>query len=338
MDEIYCEGYDLELVPKSATEDKKTGVTIKGSESGYLEAHKMLKDLLQKKGDRFLINGIEIGLSDMPKNKPIIVEVKKKASLSGKVNLTIFEVNKNGGATIMVSKIKGGDPKHVRILGIEVIKYFLDGFIEGTISGEDLSKYKIKNQRIVEKNKKINCQECEQSFQSDHGLKIHLGKVHISKGEKYCDVCRITVKTETEFKAHMELEHEEVCSPKTKKRRRDTEDEMLPLESIKNLTEPNLKHLEEKSWEEIRMKHREIEIQVNEEELLNMKEYDADVKNGKVQAKIEDMEMKEDQKVLEKQRSWFEEEVKYQEMKIRLSEERIKGENKRKRQLSIAKK
>ena len=46
---------------------------------------------------------MEIGLSDIPKNKP-------KGGLSERVNLTIFKVNNRGGATIMVSKIKGGDP------------------------------------------------------------------------------------------------------------------------------------------------------------------------------------------------------------------------------------
>ena len=72
MDEIQCDGYDLELVPQTAKDDKKTGVTIKGSDSGYLEAHKLLKEMTKKKGDRFLINGIEIKISDTPKNKPII--------------------------------------------------------------------------------------------------------------------------------------------------------------------------------------------------------------------------------------------------------------------------
>ena len=60
MDEIICEGYDLELVPKTAIQENKTGVTIRGSESRYLEAHRMLKDMLSKKGDRFVINGVEI--------------------------------------------------------------------------------------------------------------------------------------------------------------------------------------------------------------------------------------------------------------------------------------
>ena len=188
MSEVHCEGYNLELVPQTATDDKKTGVNIKGSESGYLEAHKLLKELTKKKGDRFLINGIEIGISDTPKNKPINVEVKPKAGMSEKVNMTIFDVNNRGGATIMVSKIRGGDAQNARILGIEVIKYFLDGVTE-------------------------------------QGLKTHIRRLHSTKKENYCELCRITFKSERDFKGHMEFELEEIFTPEAKKRKRDTEEE-----------------------------------------------------------------------------------------------------------------
>jgi hypothetical protein len=53
----------------------------------------MLKVITQKKGERFLITGIEISISDIPKNQPINVEIKPKVGLSGKANLKIFEMN-----------------------------------------------------------------------------------------------------------------------------------------------------------------------------------------------------------------------------------------------------
>ena len=115
MDDINCEGYDLKLVPESSPNDMKTGVTIKGNDTGYFEGHRILKEIFKKKGERFLFNEIEIGISDTPKNKPINVEVKPKGGLSGKANLTIFDKNNRGGATIMVSKVKGGDASHAKI-------------------------------------------------------------------------------------------------------------------------------------------------------------------------------------------------------------------------------
>ena len=340
MEEIYCDGYDLELVPSKATDDKKTGVTIKGSQSGYLEAHKLLKEMFKKKGDRFLINGTEIGISDTPKNKPIIIEVKAKGGLTGKVNLTIFDVNNRGGATIMVQKIKGGDPIHVKILGIEVIKYLLDGLIEGKIEEDDIGKFKLKNQRTIETKRIINCEKCEKAFPTEQGLRLHMTRIHRGE-EKFCDLCRITLKTETDFKGHMELEHREILSPKPKKRRRDSAQEDVIVDLNVTIAEENvgnLKHFEKNSWEEMRLKHREIETQVNEEELSNMNEYGVEKRNMKVKTKIDDIEANNDKKVLEKQRSWFVEEVKYQEMKRKLTEDRIKEENRKKRQISIGKK
>ena len=166
-------------------------------------------------------------------------------------------------------------------------------------------------------------------FQTDQGLKIHTSKIHTEKGENYCGFCRIKSKNDTEFKAHMELEHLEIISPQAKKRRRDTDE----IGTDKDLVE-----LEGNSWEEMRMRHREVEIQVNEEELLNMNDFDMKRKNTEVLTKLTNMETKNDEKVLEKQKTWFEEEVRYQEMKRKLSEDRMKEENKRKRQLSIVKK
>ena len=144
MEEIKVEGYDLKMVPETANDDMKTGVTFKGSEAGYLEGHKILKEITKRKGDRFLFNGIEITVCDVPKNKPINIEVKPKAGLSGKSNLTIFERNKGGGAPIMVAKVKGGNSNHAIILGTKVIKFILDEVIEGNIKEENITQYRIK--------------------------------------------------------------------------------------------------------------------------------------------------------------------------------------------------
>ena len=212
-DDLNCEGYDLKLVPETANDDMKTGVTIKGNDPGYFEGHRVLKEITKKKGERFLINGVEIGISDTPKNKPINVEVKPKNGLSGKANLTIFEKNNRGGATIMISKVKGGESNHAKILGIKVIKYLLDGVIEGKIKEEDILQFKMKNTKVVEKKsvsiKKTKCLRCDKVFQTEQGLKAHMTRLHKDKG-KYCEICRITSKDEEDFKHHLQLEHAEV--------------------------------------------------------------------------------------------------------------------------------
>ena len=118
-------------------------------------------------------------------------------------------------------------------------------------------------------------------------------------------MCRVSFKGETEFKKHIELEHGEVMSPKAKKRKHDEE----TTEEVKS----------GKSLEEITI----IDVEMAEEE-----------ENGTL-TKI--LEKQNDEKVLIKQEAWFEKEVRFQEMKRKMSEEQRKLENKRKRQNSIKK-
>ena len=86
MNEDECRGYEIELVPKLASEEDKTAITFKGNDSEYVAAQKVLRCTLNKKGERFLINEIEISISDTPKNRPMIIGVKPKDGISGKAN------------------------------------------------------------------------------------------------------------------------------------------------------------------------------------------------------------------------------------------------------------
>ena len=112
MDEV-TNGYELEIVPIKAAEENKTGITIKGKDVEYLEAHRILKAFFQTRGQKYLINGTEIRIVDLPKNKLIKVEVKQKGGMSGKVNLNIYEVNTRGGATIMIQNSCHARLQHV---------------------------------------------------------------------------------------------------------------------------------------------------------------------------------------------------------------------------------
>ena len=351
--EFDCEGYDLEIVPKTVSNEEKTGITIKGKDSEYLEAQKKLKEFIKNKGERFLINGIEIEISDTPKNKPMIVGVKPRDGMSGKANLKFFDKNNRGGATIMIQKAKGGDGDLVKILGIKVIKYLLDGLMAGDIKEADLQTFKIKT-KTVTGNK--NCHICGREFRTEQGIKTHIKRMHVDVGsiectkcektvqtqeeidlhmkrvhtggaecktcgmsfqrkqelhlhmsrihgkeEIYCEVCRVFLKGEEEYKKHLELEHCVVMSPVAKKRKHEQEDPVV---------------VEENTVVDVEMK----EVEENETLIRGI------------------LRKQNDEKVLEKQQEWFEKEVKFQEMKRKMSEEQRKLENKRKRQSSIRKK
>ena len=149
----------------------------------------------------------------------------------------------------MVSKIKGGDPQNARIFGLEVLKYFLDGVIEGKLTEEDIFKLKVKTPKISEKGKINKCEKCEKLFPTDQGLKIHASRTHTERKENHCDICRITLKSAEDFKTYMKLEHEEIFSPQAKKGKRSSDEEVLKEETDNMAEDNDLKVLEEKSWE-----------------------------------------------------------------------------------------
>ena len=210
MDEDECRGYEIELVPKLASDEDKTAITFKGNDSEYVAAQKLLKGVLNKKGERFLINEIEISITDTPKNRPMIIGVKPKDGISGKANLKLFEINNRGGATIMTQRAKGGDNMTVRALGIKVIKYLVNGLIAGSIKEEDFQKFKIKNQIVADNRSKSEfenrCQICEKGFRTEQGVKLHMNRIH--EGVIRCNACIKTFENESEMKIHMNRIHE----------------------------------------------------------------------------------------------------------------------------------
>ena len=119
------------------------------------------------------------------------------------------------------------------------------------------------------------------------------------KDKIYCEVCRVFFKGDSEFEKHQELEHSEMMSPKPKKRKHEREEEV----SVENII-------------------------INDVEM-------AEVNDGETVSKI--LEKQNDEKVLMRQQEWFEKEVRFQEMKRKMSEKQKKTENKRKRQSSIRK-
>ena len=210
MDEDECRGYEIELVPKLASDEDKTAITFKGNDSEYVAAQKLLKGILNKKGERFLINEIEISITDTPKNRPMIIGVKPKDGITGKANLKLFEINNRGGATIMTQRAKGGDNITVRALGIKVIKYLVDGLIAGSIKEEDFQKFKIKNPIVADNRSKSEfenrCQICEKGFRTEQGVKLHMNRIH--EGVIRCNACIKTFENESEMKIHMNRVHE----------------------------------------------------------------------------------------------------------------------------------
>ena len=72
VDNDINEYYDCVMTPNNAPVDNKTGFTFKGSDVEYLKGHKVIMEMVQKKGDRFVINGSEISIVDNPPKSSVI--------------------------------------------------------------------------------------------------------------------------------------------------------------------------------------------------------------------------------------------------------------------------
>ena len=64
--------FEWNLIPINAASDNKTGITFKGRDAEYIQAHKVVQEMMKVRGERYLINGIEISVVDAPKNKPSV--------------------------------------------------------------------------------------------------------------------------------------------------------------------------------------------------------------------------------------------------------------------------
>ena len=209
------EYYEWSLTPKNASEENKTGVSIKGRDTEYINAHGKIVNLFKKKGDKFILNGNELYIADKQKNKPINIEIKSKKGFTGKVNLKIYDVNNRGGATMLITMPSGGDLSYAKLLAFDVIKYLLDNIISGNIRDEDIAGFRVK---ATQKEMKNQCMICEKVFTTENRLKIHISKLHTGNGAK-CDDCGEEFQTQDQLELHVKSKHSIEKSPEAKKLR-----------------------------------------------------------------------------------------------------------------------
>ena len=205
------EFYDWEMVPTSYTEDLKTGVTFKGDSAGYIEAHKMINNMLTQNNSKFIINDREMTVKINGKNKPLKVDVKTIKGAVGKVNLKFYNVNSKGIATIMISKVSAGTILHVKALAFKIIKYLIDGILDGELVENDLKAYRLDTNK--EKNAdRLVCKVCQKTFKLPNGLKIHYTKFHAIN---QCETCKEIFSSISDLGIHRKLCKVNVSKNKT---------------------------------------------------------------------------------------------------------------------------
>ena len=134
--------YEWNLIPITYPPEKKTGITFKGDTDEYIEAHQRIWNMMNKKGINYRVNGRDLRFFDNSNTKTIKFEVKPLKGSSGKVNLKMYNVNGNGIATMMIQKVSNSEMVHVKVVAFKIIKYLLDGMIDGEISDDDIANMK----------------------------------------------------------------------------------------------------------------------------------------------------------------------------------------------------
>ena len=195
------EFYEWEMKPKNFSDDLKTGVSFKGDSAEYISAHEKISNLLDQSNSRFTINDRKMTVLKNGKNKPLRVEVKTLKGSVGKVNLKFYSVNSKGSATITISKVSEGTILHVKTLAFKVIKYLIDGIVDGEISDDDLKTFKEIN--VSGKNPgTLLCQTCKKTFKTINGLNIHCKKFH---AVHQCEICKETLTSISTLDSHKKL-------------------------------------------------------------------------------------------------------------------------------------
>ena len=199
--------YEWVMIPGCNSDEMKTGVTFKGDTVEYLEAKQLIFKLFNNKGLKLSINDRNIRIVDNARKKPIKIEVKPPKGPAGKVNITIFDANKSGSATIMITKTKDAQLVHVKTLAFRVVKYLLDGIIDGEIKESELDSFKddfLKPGMIDTEDDNLSCEVCEKTLKTKNGLKIHKTRAHKQEKRIRCDVCKLSFPKNEDLKKHNE--------------------------------------------------------------------------------------------------------------------------------------
>ena len=210
--------YDWVMIPITYTDEHKNGVTFKGESGEFIDAHQRVFKMLNIKGIRYKVNEREIRILDNPKSKPIKVEVTPLKGPSGTVNVNIYNKNGKGFATIMITKLRNSEMIHVKVLAFKVIKYLIDGILDGEISESDIEKMKQEPGKYDD-NSDLVCQICAKVFKTRQGLKMHITRLHIHEenvrknslvinsredNDKSCKNCKFSFMNKSLKKIHEE--------------------------------------------------------------------------------------------------------------------------------------
>ena len=110
----------------------------------------------------------------------------------------------------MLQKTSNSEMVHVKVLAFKIVKYLLDGMIDGEISDDEIENMKQESNGKLEADIDLVCKTCGKKMKTVQGLNIHKAKMHkdildenITKRDHIDCICK---KCNFSFANHEELE------------------------------------------------------------------------------------------------------------------------------------
>ena len=136
-----------------------------------------------EKGATSEVNGIEYKVLDS-RIKGAGQEIDIEMSDKGNRGIAVLKLygpsSKKKESVVMVNKSKGSDSKYVLTLAQKIVKPLISKFLGGKeCTEENLKEQNTKCDAVGGKEvKPLKCPHCEKTFLTNHGLKIHITKMH----------------------------------------------------------------------------------------------------------------------------------------------------------------
>ena len=234
--------YEIEYLPDKVAKEKKMYIKIHEESEDFDYALRKVEGLL-KKDSEYNFEGCQVKVKeDLKVGKPAKIEVSTE-NIKGFAGVRFLSSRKHG-KSFVISRSSKNEFDVVEALTLRFVKPILDLNLNSNKEHADVVlKHLVKyaNNKTFGKKKNINelnscCTHCGFVAKSDHGVRIHIGKMHPETLEAQsnfpCPLCQLVLKTQIELDNHMSIEHKAKAIENQKYECRDCNQEFQNTEQF----------------------------------------------------------------------------------------------------------
>ena len=216
VEEIDDATYILDYLPENAIEDKKMYTKIHDDSEEFAKALKKIESLIRK-DSVYNFEGFEVKVEeDLRAGKPAKIEVNTE-NIKGLASIR-FYVSKKKGTSVVVNRITREEFAVAKVLTLRFVKPLIDFILNSTEENvNEVFDHLVKhaNNKTIGKinpiKKQYCCEDCGYVAKNDHGIKIHIAKMHsekvVNKVTLCCALCQLVLQDQAAIENHMSVDH-----------------------------------------------------------------------------------------------------------------------------------